>query len=119
MYCIIDTAPNYKWIKQSLTYTDIKHALTHGNYGSCIQVNDDTHQSKRGELILLTWREVLLGKSTGVQVRRQQSTYRDMIHMFKNKQKSKENSMMHLLNSLHDGIYGDCIQLYHLIHCYY
>ena len=83
--CTIDTAPNYEWIKQSLTYTDIKHALTRGNYGSYIIVNDNTDPSKRGESILLTWREVLLGKSTGVQVWRQQNTYRDMIPMFKNK----------------------------------
>ena len=38
--------------------------------------------------------------------------------MFKNKRKNK-NGMMQLLNSLHDEIYGDRVQLYHLIHCYY
>ena len=116
--CIIDTAPNYEWVNQSLTYTDIKHALTRGNYGSYIQVTDDRSKTNRGESVLLTWREVLLGKSTGVQVWRQQTTFRDMIDMFKNKRKNK-NNMMQLLNSLHDEIYGDRIQLYHLIHCYY
>jgi hypothetical protein len=37
--CVVNTTPNYDWVKQSLTYTDIKHALTIGNYGSYIQVN--------------------------------------------------------------------------------
>lgn len=66
--CIIDTAPNHDWIKQSLTYTDMKHALTRGNFGSYIIVNDDKVENERGESILLTWREVMLGKSKGVQV---------------------------------------------------
>ena len=26
--CVINTAPNYNWVNQSLTYKDIKHALT-------------------------------------------------------------------------------------------
>jgi hypothetical protein len=116
--CIIDATPNYEWVKQSLTYTDIKYALTRGNYGSYIQVTNNNTQSHTGESVLLTWREVLLGRSTGVQVWREESTFRDMIDMFKNKRKNKDK-MMQLLNSLHDEIYGDRIQLYHLIHCYY
>ena len=87
------------------------HASLCQNYNgkdSCIQ----------SDSILQTWREVLLAKSTGVQMWREQNTFRDMTDMFKNKRKNK-NGMMQLLNSLHDEIYGDRVQLYHLIHCYY
>jgi hypothetical protein len=88
--CTVHASPNYDWVNQSLTYTDIKHALTRGNYGSYIQVNDDHSNSEGSESILLTWREVLLGKSTGVQVWRQQTTIRDMVDMFKNKRKCSQ-----------------------------
>ena len=116
--CVVNTAPNYEWVNQSLTYKDIKHAFTRGNYGSYIQIDDGKDPFIKSDSILLTWREVLLGKSTGVQVWREQNSFRDMIDMFKNKRKSKDGMML-LLNGLHDKIYGDRVQLYHLIHCYY
>ena len=67
--CIINITPNYDWVKQSLTYTDMKHALSRGNYGSYIQVNDGRNKcNESSESILLTWREVLLGKSTSFSI---------------------------------------------------
>ena len=38
--CVINTAPNYDWVQQSITYTDMKHTLTRGNHGSYIQITD-------------------------------------------------------------------------------
>ena len=32
--CVINTSPNHEWVQQSITYSDMKHALTRGNYGS-------------------------------------------------------------------------------------
>ena len=108
--CITDAAPNCKWINQILEHPGIKHVLTRDNYWSCVLFNDSTYARKRGEQILLVWREVLLGTSTVAQVWRQQNAHRGVMPVLKNKRKIKEN-MMRLINSLHDEI---CVDRAHL-----
>jgi hypothetical protein len=77
-------------------------------------INDSNDSS-----ILLTWKDVLHGRMTGIQVwRKRVKQYRDVYSTFKARKK-RLSGLKSILNYLYPEVFGDQIQLFHLLNGYY
>ena len=96
---------------------DINFGFGNGNYRSYIQIVN-TYEEPISIRLLLTWNQVLNGCVSGIQVWRQGSTYRDVSSNFHNARRNNEN-MKKLFGKLYEEIYGDRLQLFHIVSVYY
>ena len=100
----------------------MKHGFSVGNFGltAASTIGNSTtpiihlHFER-----LITWKEVLDGKSNGIQIWRKSSTLRNLYNIFYNRRKSLESCLQDLLIGLHEEVFGDRVQLYHLLSIYY
>jgi hypothetical protein len=128
-YSKIISAPHYHLCRNGMKYIDVNHAFNDGKYGSYVSLIQPRliHCSESNNLInngndsciLLTWKEVLHGRMAGIQVwRKRENGYRDVYSTFKARKK-KLIGLKNILNYLYPEVFGDQIQLFHLLNCYY
>ena len=113
----IVSSPYVDKIQDGMCIEDINFGFGNGNYDSYIQIVD-TYQEPISIRLLLTWNQVLNGCVSGIQVWRQGLTYRDVSSNFHNARRNPENMKM-LLSKLYEEIYGDRLQLFHIVCVYY
>ena len=110
-----------KLLHGGITLADVKHGFSVGNFGltAASTIGNSTTPIIHSHFErLITWREVLDGKSSGIQIWRKSSTLRNLYNIFYNRRKSLE-SLQGLLIGLHEEVFGDRVQLYHLLSIYY
>ena len=94
---------------------DIHVGFVIGNYGNYIQVFD-IYQHPINIRLLLTWKQVLNGCLSGIQVWRQEEVYRDVSSNYHNARQNTDN-MNKLLGQLYEEIYGDRLQFFSCCLC--
>jgi hypothetical protein len=127
-YCKIISVPHYNICRNGMKYNDLNHAFNYGKYGlyvSLIQprlldcsASNNLINTGNDSCILLTWKEVLHGRMMGIQVwRKCEKGYIDLYSTFK--ARKKLIGLKNILNYLYPEVFGDQIQLFHLLNCYY
>ena len=134
---IVSSANNTQVQQGSMTYADLRHAFSNtGKYGCyvrCTTPGDWETRSSRCEDnttnektilpsidFLLTWKQVLEGQHKGIQVWKDGTAkpYRDMYLVLRQKRKT-DDGLKKTFYFLRNEIYGDRVQLAHLLGCYY
>jgi WD40 repeat protein len=88
-YSKIISAPHYHLCRNGMKYIDLNHAFNDGKYGSYVSLiqprlihcsaSNNLINNGNDSCILLTWKEVLHGRMTGIQVwRKRENGYRDV-----------------------------------------
>ena len=106
------TSPERNKVLNGTTFGEIEFGLSNGNFGSRILLKGTDNE------IEVSWKEVLAGGKTGIQVWKEGGCFRSVWVNFVNRRK-KVDSCKELLGVLHLEVFGDRIQCFHLLLCYY
>ena len=128
--CVVLSSPSSEKVDNGeLSYLDINHGFTHGNFGCFISLLEPTliDKYKNGMLfnpnedanVMLTWYEVLNGRMDGVQVwKKLVGPMSDLYPLFRRRKKKLE-SLRLLVNFLYPELFGDRLQCQTLLTCFY
>ena len=106
--CVVQSSPHVQRATGGMDRQDLMNAFGKDNYGSVISIKsipNDTSASK-----LITWKDVLNGGSTGIQLWSRGDRFRNLYSVFEKKRRS-EDTIFALLNALYHEVYGDRMQM--------
>lgn len=127
-YCIeftVENAPNNEQALQGIHETDLVHGLGRGNFGCNLlykyNVNDEKSDSNlicKNKTYLITWKQILDGKTEGYQIWTEIQILRDVSKLFHNVKYSPEK-LLSRLRFMADECFGDRLQSQLLLTRYY
>ena len=91
---------------------DLEFGFANGNFGSYVNFNDFNVDR------LITWSEVLHGRSDFLQVWARDTDMRDLLPLFEKKRRSLEN-LNRLVHNFYLEYYGDRLSISLMLNCYY
>ena len=114
--CIVTSTPNRDGAHSGMCRMDVVNGLGSHNYGCTVLVDNSIDGTQFNYLI--TWDNVLKGRSNGLQVWSDITKLRDPIKVFTNARKNESN-LLQLLHYLYEECYGDKVQSLLLLSRYY
>jgi hypothetical protein len=83
--CRISHSPFSENVTNGISNSDLLKGFGRQNYGSYLQIGTNN--------VLVTWKDILIGRKSGMQIWRKNDKYRDVYNTFKSRQRTKDGHL--------------------------